>query len=280
MPQPTMPNTPSAAALRNPPNGITIAIPNWNHELVLGRSVGSALRAAALLRAMDVLVEVLVLDDASRDGSATLLRQLEALYFEDGLRVLLRAENSGAPAAVRNQALFEARYRYILFLDADNEVLPENLPLFYRSICDTNAALVYGSLIFVNTESGEVQYLLSDESFQDRIIDGNYIDTLALVDRMQLLEANGFLADERMAGREDWELNLHLAFNGRRLVFVPVVMGYYHAMPHSLITEKMPPEVWQRQLGYVRRAFNQLGLRWGHLLNTRHLRYHPDLGYI
>ena len=276
----TMPNTSPAIALRNPPNGVTIVIPNWNHEFVLGRSVGSALRAAALLRAADVPAEVLVLDDASRDGSTTLLRQLEALYFEDGLRVLLRSENSGAPAAVRNQALFEAQYRYILFLDADNEVLPENLLLFYRSIRDTNAALVYGILIRVDAESGEVQHLLSDESFQDRIIDGNYIDTLALVDRMQLLEANGFLADSRIVGREDWELNLHLAFNGRRLVFVPVVMGYYYAMPQSLITEKMPQEVWQRQLGYVRRAFNQLGLRWGHLLNTRHLRYHPDLGYI
>lgn len=275
-----MPNTSPAIALRNPPNGVTIVIPNWNHEFVLGRSVGSALRAAALLRAADVPAEVLVLDDASRDGSTTLLRQLEALYFEDGLRVLLRSENSGAPAAVRNQALFEAQYRYILFLDADNEVLPENLLLFYRSIRDTNAALVYGILIRVDAESGEVQHLLSDESFQDRIIDGNYIDTLALVDRMQLLEANGFLADSRIVGREDWELNLHLAFNGRRLVFVPVVMGYYYAMPQSLITEKMPQEVWQRQLGYVRRAFNQLGLRWGHLLNTRHLRYHPDLGYI
>lgn len=273
-----MPNTP--AALRNPPNGITIAIPNWNHEFVLGRSVGSVLRAAALLRAADVPAEVLVLDDASRDGSTTLLRQLEALYFEDGLRVLLRVENSGAPAAVRNQALFEARYRYILFLDADNEVLPENLPLLYRSILDTNAALVYGSLILVHAESGEAQHLLSAESFQDRILDDNYIDTLALVDRMQLLDANGLLSDARMAGREDWELNLHLAFSGRRLVFVPVVAGYYYTMPHSLITEKMPPEVWQRQLGYVRRAFNQLDLRRGHLLNTRHLRYHPDLGYI
>ncbi len=271
---------PPPTTFRNPPNGITIAVPNWNHEFVLGRSVGSALRAAALLRAAEVPAEVLVLDDASRDGSTTLLRQLEALYFEDGLRVLLRSENSGAPAVVRNQALCEAHYRYILFLDADNEVLPENLPLFYRSICDTHAALVYGSLIKVTVESGEAQHLLSDESFQDRIIEDNYIDTLALVDRVQLLEAGGFLADNRINGREDWELNLHLAFNGRRLVFVPVVMGYYYALPHSLITEKMPAEVWQQQLGYVRRAFNQLGIRRGHLLNTRHLRYHPDLGYI
>ena len=59
--------------------GVTIAIPNWNHEVLLPRSVLSALRTVAILREQGVPAEVLVIDDFSRDGSLTLLRQLEAL---------------------------------------------------------------------------------------------------------------------------------------------------------------------------------------------------------
>src|SRR5688572_28364497 len=51
--------------------GMTIAIPNWNHELVLPRSVASALDGVGQLARHDVRAEVLVIDDASRDGSLT-----------------------------------------------------------------------------------------------------------------------------------------------------------------------------------------------------------------
>jgi glycosyltransferase involved in cell wall biosynthesis len=271
-----MPDTRSVAS-RNPPNGITIAIPNWNHELVLGRSVGSALRAASLVRAAGVPAEVVVVDDASRDGSVTLLRQLEALYFEDGLRVLLCAENGG-PAVARNRATLEAHYRYIMFLDADNELLSESLLVLYRAILDTKAAWVYGNVVKLNPMTGEL-ILISDESFQDRILEENYIDMMALMDRVQLLDANGFLKDSRV-GCEDWELNLHIAFSGRRIIFVPIIAGYYYDFPDSFNKVEMASETASRQFKYFQRAFDQLGFRRGHFLNTRHLRYHPDLGYV
>src|SRR5580693_4588580 len=104
--------------------GVTIAIPNWNHELLLPRALASALRAVALLREEGMHGEVLVIDDHSRDGSRSLLRKLEALHFADGLRVLALAAHSGL-AVCRNQALLNARFPYVLFLNADNELIPE-----------------------------------------------------------------------------------------------------------------------------------------------------------
>ena len=65
--------------------GLTVAIPNWNHELLLARSVGSALRAVRLLRSRGVGADVLVVDDASRDGSTVLLRQMELPGVNVGL---------------------------------------------------------------------------------------------------------------------------------------------------------------------------------------------------
>src|SRR5437763_6811243 len=124
-----------------PTDGATLIIPNWNHELVLPRAVRSGRRAGEELRPHGLHVEVLIVDDASRDGSPVLLRQLEALYFEQGVRVLAQPQNAG-PSAARNLALTNATYRYVVFMDADNEVLPENVIHFYRSIRATEAAVV------------------------------------------------------------------------------------------------------------------------------------------
>lgn len=259
-----------------PDAGVTVAVPNWNHELVLARSVGSALRAVRLLREKGVAGEVLVLDDASRDGSPVLLRQMEALYYADGLRVLASSRNVGL-AAVRNAALREATGRYVVFMDADNELLAENLHHFWRAARDTAAAAVYGNLLSRRRDSGHVA-VLSNESVQDRLFEDNYVDAFALFDREQLLDCGGYNDAPGVRSREDWEMYLHLAACGRKVVFVPLVFGFYHDLPGSMIKQSLATEAEQK--AYVKRAFDQLGLRRRLPLKTRHLRYHPDVGYL
>lgn len=269
-----------AARLRNAPDGVTIVIPNWNHEYLLGRSVGSALRAVADLRMHDVPAEVLVIDDGSRDGSTVLLRQLEALYFEDGLRVKLLPQNSGLPALARSEGLHHAMYRFVCFLDADDELIPENSWHFYRTLRQTHAALVYGNMIG-QSEHVEQTMLISNESYQQKILNANYIGAMSMVDRMQILDVGGILGVPNMIAREDWELHLHLAASGRLLIFVPLVMGiYYHDLPGSMTKESHQAEIHQKQQAYIRRVYNQLGIRTQQPLRTRHLRYHPDIGYL
>jgi glycosyltransferase involved in cell wall biosynthesis len=264
----------AAAASRQA--GVTVAIPNWNHELLLARSIGSALKAVRLLRSRGVPADVLVIDDASRDGSVVLLRQLEALYYDQGLRVLALAQNTGL-GAVRNAALAEAPQRYVVFMDADNELLPENLFHFYRAVRDTGAAAVYGNLLSRRRDSGHVA-VLSNESFQDRMLEHNYVDAFALFDRLQLLDCGGYSGHASVRSREDWDLYLHLAACGRKVVFVPLVFGFYNDLPGSMIKESARDEAAQK--AYVTRVYDQLGVRSRLPLNTRHLRYHPDVGYL
>ena len=204
--------------------GITIVIPNWNHEFVLPRSIKSALAAVKDLRHRNIPSDVLVIDDGSRDGSLTLLRQLEALYFEQGLQVSAFSENSGIVAA-RNRALVLSHNDFLVFMDADNELIPENLHLFYRAIIDTGAAVVYGNLLCKEPRSGHCD-LISDESFQMRMFEQNYIDTFALYDRLQILDLGGYQKINAMEGHEDWELFLDLAVSGRSIVFGALTIWY------------------------------------------------------
>lgn len=256
--------------------GVTIAIPNWHHELLLPRSISSALQAVKELAQHGVNAEVLVLDDCSHDGSITLLRQLEALLYDAGLRVLALAENGGL-GRTRNTALRLAKYRYIAFLDADNALLPNNLPLFYRAIRDTQAAAVFGNLLCTET-STKPPHLLSNEPVRDRLFFGNYIDACVLGDRPQLLDCGGYQTDPFLHGWDDYELNLRLVTQGRKLVFVPLAFAHYYELPQSLITEfnEHADEGARR----MQRLFNQLGNRPKLPYNSRHLRYHPDTGYL
>jgi glycosyltransferase involved in cell wall biosynthesis len=264
-------------SLRDPPRGLTIVIPNWNHEYVLPRAILSALNAVRLLSELQIPAEVLVIDDQSRDGSLTLLRQLEALYYNAGLRVLALPRNSDV-VYVRNLALLKATYRHILFMDADNELLSSNINTFYRAIVETQAAMVYGNLLY-RDQTGKVSMIINNESFQDRIISRNYIDTFALYDRVQIFDSGGYTEDFQMPAHEDWELVLHLAAAGRKLVFVPVVFGIYHELEQSRVRAAGEDDV-KKMTEHLQRVFDQLRIRDVQPLKTRQLRYHPDTGYI
>lgn len=262
---------------RHCPDGVSIIIPNWNHELVLPRSFASALKTLELLQREGRACEILLLDDASRDGSRVLLRQLEAIYAEREVRVIFVGANEGI-SALRNRGLRLAKYRHVLFLDADNEVVPENIPTLSRAITDTSAACAYGNLLVEG--DGHFFHLYSGETVQEKLFAGNYIDVLALYDRLQLLDLDGFQDSSEMKAHEDWELLLHLAASGREILFVPILAGIYHHMEVSHVFETRDELQTRRREVYVRRVFDQLGIRSETRLRAKNRRYHPDLGYL
>ena len=256
--------------------GVTIAIPNWNHEAFLPRSIGSGLAAVKELRRHGLGGEVLVVDDQSRDGSPMLLRQLEALHYADGLRVLSQAENGGVCRA-RNEALRRARYRHVLVMDADNEVIPENVILFHRAMNDTGATVVYGNQI-VHEWHQSRQRLYGSETFQPKIFKENYIDNFSMLDRDQALSlTRGYCEDSRVRALGDWEFFLSIATNGGKIVFVPVVIGNYYCMPGSMLLETFGRNA--DEVALIRRTYDQVGIRRNLPANTCRLRYHPDIGY-
>ncbi|MBF6557136.1 MAG: glycosyltransferase family 2 protein [Acidimicrobiales bacterium] len=257
---------------------MTIAIPNWNHRGFLPRSIRSARAAIASMREAGFPGEVLVIDDASRDGSGSFLRSLDGMYGWDDVSVLLQAENGGL-AAVRNRALELTRFSHVLFLDADNEVLPSGVVTLFRAAIDTGAAYCYGNLLDVC--EGEVVGIRSNEGPTLRLTATNYIDALALVDGQRALAIGGYSVDPRsaMAYWEDWEFVLHLIAEESELVFVPTIVGNYYVLPLSMLTDSKNAEHAERDLRTIRRIYAQTGTReWDPERIGRV--YHPDIGYL
>lgn len=66
--------------------------------------------------------EVIVVDDASTDGTREILQS-----YGDAIRLILRETNSGICPITRNQAAAAARGDYVAFLDSDDVWHPEKL---------------------------------------------------------------------------------------------------------------------------------------------------------
>lgn len=90
---------------------VSVIIAAYNAETTLERAVASCLAQQGCT------VEVLVSDDASRDGTLALARQLAE---GDPRITVLAAEQNGGPSAARNMALDVARGRYAAVLDSDD----------------------------------------------------------------------------------------------------------------------------------------------------------------
>jgi len=115
----------------------SVVTPVWNAAATLPATVASV-RVQSLPD-----WELLLVDDASTDGSRGLARGLAAA--DPRIRLIERATNGGA-AAARNAAIRAARGRLIAFLDADDRWHPEKLARQAAFIAAGGHALVFSAL--------------------------------------------------------------------------------------------------------------------------------------
>jgi glycosyltransferase involved in cell wall biosynthesis len=113
---------------------LSILIPVYNEEKTV---------AALLDRVLEVDVgaekEIIVVDDASSDGSDRILEQ-----YRDRLRLFRHDRNRGKGAAIRT-ALRHATGDYIVPQDADLEYEPGDLAHLVRTAQEKSVRVVYGS---------------------------------------------------------------------------------------------------------------------------------------
>lgn len=101
------------------PVEISVVVPSWNTRDHLEACL------AALRRARKPPTEVIVVDNASTDGSA----ELVAEEFPE--HTLIRNERNEGFARGSNQGIRAARGRYVLLLNSDAEVHEDALPALY-----------------------------------------------------------------------------------------------------------------------------------------------------
>ena len=174
--------------------------------------------------------EVLVVDNASKDGSLNVLNT----HFRS-VEIVRMVENVG-PCVARNVGMRAAKYRFVLLLDNDVVLAPGTLAALKRALeGDPGAAIAQARSLYrddparIHYDGGDLHYagLISLHNFgaprPESCPDVEEIDVAIalanLVDKGEVIDAGGF--DESFfLVMEDLDLSHRLRLAGRRILRV------------------------------------------------------------
>lgn len=129
---------------------VSVIIPTYNGSAFIAQALESVFAQTLLPQ------EIIVVDDASTDGTPNLVEQI-AKNAPVPLRMIRLTENSGGPARPMNTGIERTTSEYIALLDHDDEMMPEKLALQTDALDSTpEAALCFGDCILQKTEGEHV----------------------------------------------------------------------------------------------------------------------------
>jgi len=133
---------------------LSILMPVYNEEAHVAEALKQTL---AVSYPCDV--ELIVVDDGSRDRTAEALSQVD----DSRVRVLTHPRNRGKGAAIHTAAA-HAEGDYLVILDADLEYDPQDLPKLLAPVMDGRARVVYGNRVFGSHTAYSFWYVMGNKA--------------------------------------------------------------------------------------------------------------------
>jgi glycosyltransferase involved in cell wall biosynthesis len=201
-------------------------MPHYNH----GMHVGEALDA--ILSQSYQAHEIIIVDDASTDGSMSLLKEYCERYPQ--IKLFINEKNLG-PARTINRCVQSSTGDYLVFCAADDRVLPgffENLMTFMKENRDVALCTSYAR--YFTAQQGHKDDRFIELGDQPRIFTPDqlveimrktsfYIPTHASIYRRKAMCAAGPLDDDLQMS-SDMYINYKIAFS-HNMGFVPKVLA-------------------------------------------------------
>ena len=254
---------------------VTVVIPTRNRKQLLRLALASALEQTG------VELEVVVVDEGSRDGTAEMIRSLG-----DGRVRLVRHERPLGKSAARNRGIHEATAGWVAFLDDDDLWAPDKLLLQLQELRETGRRWSYtGAVNITQTHRilGGAPPRAADEVAESlprvNSVPGGCSSVLVA---RTALPADGFNPRYRLC--EDWDLWIRLAKNGTPAAVLKPLVGYrVHGGNSSMDTDRYLVEIemidaahggpvdritFYRHLGRVCLRMNRSGMALGHYVRA------------
>lgn len=230
---------------------VSVLVPTFEVAPWLAAALDSALGQS--LRDL----EVVVVDDGSRDGSAAIA---EVMAVRDPrLRVVRHPINRGS-AAARNEALEHARGRWIAVLDGDDRMEPERLARLVATAEAVGADWIADDQ-WIEAEGRPwppARLLFAEPAGASRLDPAHFLDrdppetigygTLKPVVRRAFLEAHGIRWRPEAARSDDFLFTIDCMAAGAACWLFNEPLYRYRLRPASQVTSLAPQETIERML--------------------------------
>ena len=186
------------------------------------RTIGACLDSLLRLRYPADQVELRVVDNGSRDGTARVLDRY-------GERIVRLEEATRGPAAARNAGARGARGEVVAFTDADCRVDPDWLGAIVEPLKDPRVGIAGGTIRAI-PPAGDVERFgefIHDHRRAIEVFEPPYAITMNWASRRSVLEELGGF-DERFRRCEDVDLSYRMVQAGYTLAFAPAAVIYHH----------------------------------------------------
>ena len=236
-----MPETAHQPAREQP--SVSVIIPAYNAEDYIGRAIESTLQQSISN------IEVIVVDDASTDGTLEIVRDFAER--DPRVKAIARRENSGA-AAARNIGIEAAEGEWIAHMDADDWFSPTRLSALLNGKQESPADVIADDFYLVDYVSLEPQTTFSklNQGAYDRatqITASSFVKQsnkdlghasspgfLKPLLRRSFLNQQGIRYRETLRVTHDFFMHLDCLLAGAHFYFHPEPHYFYLLRPDSL----------------------------------------------
>ena len=243
----------------SPPPRVSVILPTHNRVAFIERSTASVLAQTA----SDL--ELIIVDDASTDSTAEVLRRLAAA--EPRIRVIHNAQARGGGGA-RNVGIEAARGQWVAFLDDDDEWLPHKLEHQLAKLAGDPGAVACGCHFEQHFPSGKTRVFRVPENvtlqhlWRNNVLGGA---SVCICSRETLSRIGGF--DARLRAAQDYDLWIRLRQQGR-IAVCPEPLVKYQEHGGDRISSRL-----DSQLRGARRLYFKYRREMGEIDRQRHLSF-------
>ena len=197
----------------------SVVIPAYNREKTIERSIRSVLN-----QTYD-RIELLIIDDGSEDRTRTIVEP-----FLSDFRVHYAYQNNGGAQRARNNGLRMAKGEYIMFLDSDDEILPDCLKKMISCFQKDNEVGAVYCLTGLRNNDGDLTLARTDYlsgKVYKEVLEQGYLTSSSFISmRRKIFDSIGEW-DEQFPASQDDDICFRIT-KSYRVKLIKEILGVYY----------------------------------------------------
>ena len=206
---------------------VSVIMPIFNAEKYLENTLNSVINQTIGFEN----IELILVDDKSTDNSRSIVEEYSSKY--SNIKPIFLEENSGCPGIPRNVGIKNATSDYIMFIDNDDEYLPEVCDKLYNTMIleDVDDVVCNALCIDFECSVSTAGQLWDVENSKGIMLDEEiiYFDNVyvwnCIFKKSIILDNNICFVDQAY---EDAIFTLEYSMHSKKLVYLKDFIGYHH----------------------------------------------------